>query len=54
MVAALSLLGIETSQAVVVSLLLGCMALLSGLLGVLPLAFGPIRLSSVRLPAEAT
>ncbi len=54
MVAALSLLGIEASQAVAVALLLGCMALFSGVLGVLPLAFGPIRLSSVRLPAEAS
>jgi uncharacterized membrane protein YbhN (UPF0104 family) len=40
MVAALSLLGVRPEQALVLSLLLGCMALFNGVLGVLPLTFG--------------
>jgi hypothetical protein len=50
MVAALAVLGVQPAQAVVLSVLLGCMALFSGMLGALPLAFGQIRLSSVRVP----
>jgi hypothetical protein len=49
MVAALSLLGVQTAEAVVLSVLIGCLSLFSGVIGVLPLAFGPIRLSSVRI-----
>jgi uncharacterized membrane protein YbhN (UPF0104 family) len=50
MVAALSLLGVQAAQAVVLSILLGCMALFTGLIGAIPWGFGPIRLSAVRLP----
>lgn len=54
MVAALSLLGVRTEQALVLSVLLGCVALFNGLLGVFPLAFGDIRLSALRGPAAIT
>lgn len=53
MVAALSLLGVQPAQAVVLSVLLGCMALFTGLIGVFPLAFGGIRLSAVRVPQRS-
>jgi hypothetical protein len=53
MVAALSPLGVPTEKALILSILLGLVALFNGLLGALPLAFGNIRLSAVRLPRPA-
>lgn len=53
MVAALSLLGVRTEQALVLSLLLGFVALFNGLLGAFPLAFGRVRLAAVRRSALA-
>ena len=51
MVAALSLLGVRTEQALVLSLLLGLVALFNGLVGAVPLVFGRVRLAAVRRAA---
>jgi hypothetical protein len=51
MVAALSLLGVQAEKAVVLSVLIGCMALFNGLIGAIPLALGKATLGTV--PSEA-
>jgi uncharacterized membrane protein YbhN (UPF0104 family) len=48
MVAGLSVLGVRAEQALVLSLLLGFVALFNGLFGAFPLAFGRVRLAAVR------
>ena len=51
MVAALSALGVGTEPALVLSLVLGVVALFHGLIGAVPLAFGPVKLDAVRRAA---
>lgn len=48
LVATLPALGVATEQALVLSLVLGAVALFHGLLGAVPLALGPVRLAAVR------
>ncbi|MCK6557293.1 flippase-like domain-containing protein [Candidatus Binatia bacterium] len=48
MVSVLPALGVETEAALVLSLVLGFVALFHGIVGAIPLAFGPVQLRAVR------